>query len=310
MGATISICIPCYKSERYVRTTIESALAQTVPAAEILVSDDHSPDRTSEILNEYRDIPLVRITRPPHRLTLGEHYRFLLEEATGDYICFLSHDDALMPSFLETMQSRLEEGVSLVAAACLECSRKLVPRRVRGITLPTQTFHPPGGYLHFRNGNGYTISVSLMSRQALLQVPRLPPQADLATDWYWAMMLGLAGKVRFVRKPLGYYRIHESNAGHDNTSGWLHACVALLEFMKSNLKTEYKEDIEERLARVRETLALFESGNHKTAAKVPPSKILKNFTKDVIAIRYRILPRPISSAERGIGIALERARRV
>ena len=50
LAKTISICIPCYNSERYIRTTIESALAQTVPADEILISDDRSPDRSFEIV--------------------------------------------------------------------------------------------------------------------------------------------------------------------------------------------------------------------------------------------------------------------
>src|ERR1700739_1866262 len=114
MAATISICIPCYKSERYIRTTIESALGQGVAADEILISDDNSPDRSYEIVKEYEGIPGVRIIRPPQRISLGEHYRFLLEEAKGDYICFLSSDDALMPSFVETMRAGLEDNVAMI----------------------------------------------------------------------------------------------------------------------------------------------------------------------------------------------------
>ena len=117
MAATISICIPCYKSERFIRTTIESVLAQNVPADEILISDDNSPDRSFEIVKEYEGLPRVRIIRPPQRISLGEHYRFLLEHASGDYLCFLSSDDALMPSFVETMRCEIENNVSLVAAA-------------------------------------------------------------------------------------------------------------------------------------------------------------------------------------------------
>ena len=82
MAKTISICIPCYNSEKYIRTTIESALAQSLPADEILMSDDRSPDRSFEIVKEYEGVPRVRILRPPQRTTLGGHYRFLLEQAT------------------------------------------------------------------------------------------------------------------------------------------------------------------------------------------------------------------------------------
>lgn len=308
MATTISICIPCYKSERFIRTTIESALAQTVPASEILVSDDNSPDRTYEIVKEYSSFPTVRILRPLQRLTLGGHYRFLLEQASGDYVCFLSHDDALMPSFVETMASKLEDKVSLVAAACLECDQNLIPRRVRGMALPRQTFNPPEGYIHFRRGNGYTISVSLMCRRALLEVPCLPPNADLATDWYWAMMMGLKGRVRFVRKPMGYYRFHDSNAANNKPDRWMLACEVMLEFLKGNIESEFRPDIEQRLQRLRADIARIANGEEQATASPSLRKRITDLAKDLIAIRYRVLPEAISKAEQGFGMALQRTR--
>lgn len=307
MSVKISVCIPCYKSERFIRTTIESVLAQTVPASEILISDDHSPDRTLDIVMEYRSMPGVRILRPKSRLTLGGHYRFLLQEAAGDYICFLSHDDALMPFFIETMCQKLDDDAALIAGACLECSGALVPQRVRGMALPRKIFPPPEGFLHFLGGNGYTISVSLMSRRFLLEIPSLPPEADLATDWYWAIMLGLKGKVSFERKPLGYYRIHSANAGHNNPTGWWLACEAMLEFLKSQPGAEYKAEIENRLKGLRKALAAEGRGEPVVARPLLKQRI-KDFAKNLIALRYRHLPLPISRAEQGIGVALERAR--
>src|SRR5215472_9880098 len=134
MSPTITVCIPCYKSERYIRTTIESVLAQTSAPEEILISDDNSPDGSFEIIREYIHIPRVRVIRPHHRLTLGQHYRFLLEQATSDYVCFLSSDDALMPNFIETMRAQVRDdpNVGMVAAACLECDGQLTPLRLRG----------------------------------------------------------------------------------------------------------------------------------------------------------------------------------
>jgi glycosyltransferase involved in cell wall biosynthesis len=309
MAPSISICIPCYKSERFIRTTIESALAQTVPASEIVISDDNSPDRTFEILQEYSRFPVIRILRPPHRLTLGQHYRFLLEQAGSDYVCFLSHDDALMPSFIEIMRGRLEENVSLIAAACLECDQKLVPRRVRGMALPKQTLSPPEGYLHFRRGNSYTISVAVMSRRALLDVPCLPPAADLATDWYWAMMLGFRGKVKFVRNPMGYYRFHDSNAANNNPNAWRGACEAMLEFLKENVDPQYRSDKAERLLRVRAEIAGAANGAVQAAPAHSLRKRITDFAKDLIAIRYRRLPEPIAKAERGLGFSLQHSRK-
>jgi glycosyltransferase involved in cell wall biosynthesis len=308
MAATISICIPCYKSERYIRTTIESALGQSVPADEILISDDNSPDRSYEIVKEYAGLPGIRIIRPPHRISLGEHYRFLLQHATGEYLCFLSSDDALMPSFVETMRRELEDNVGMIAAASLECDEKLNPKRARGIGLPTNTLHPPEGFHYFTAGNGYTISAALLSRRILLQIPALPKDGDLATDWYWALMLGAKGNTKFVRKPLGYYRVHGSNAGHSNTDNWRRATRAMLTFLKMNVDAELGERLDGRLKGIQEAIAAAERGEVESVPPDPLKVKLKEWMRRLVALKYHSLPKFIVRAEQGIGMALASAR--
>lgn len=309
MSARVSICIPCHKSERFIRTAIESALAQTVPAMEILVSDDNSPDRTYEIATEYDHIPTVRVLRTPRRLTVGEHYRFLLESSTGEYVCFLSHDDALMPRFIETMERKLEEGVALVAAGWVECDNKLSPRHLRGMTFPTRALHPPEGYLSFRGGCIYKISFSLMNRRLLAEIPHLPSEADVATDWYWALMLGLQGTVKFLRVPLGYYRWHEMNVSQNNSMRTLPEFLAMLEFVKGQVGAEFKPDLDAHLRQVREEIAVLERGESVAADPHPVLNGLKGLVKDALALRYRRLPEAISKAESGVGVSLGRAQR-
>jgi glycosyltransferase involved in cell wall biosynthesis len=310
MTATISICIPCYKSEQYIRTTIESALAQTVPATEILISDDRSPDRSFEIVKEYQGLPRTRIMCPPQRTTLGGHYRFLLEQATSDYACFLSSDDALMPHFIERMQREVEneDNIGMVAGACLECNSRLVPTRLRGGRLPKEAFEPPDGFHHFKRGNGYTISVSLLSRKILANTPPIPPQGDLATDWCWAMLLGASGKLKFVREPLGYYRVHSANAGHDNEDAWLRATAEMLTFLKGYLAPELGNELVLPLQRIRSYLEKRRDGESNEVAARTFTATFKDFAKALIALRYRTLSPPIRKAEQGISVALERAR--
>ena len=232
MAESISICIPCYNCEKYVRTTIESALGQTVPADEILISDDRSPDRSFESIKEYEGVARIRILRPPQRTTLGGHYRFLLEQATSDYINFLSSDDALLPQFIETMRRELEgeANVGLVASACVETDSRLRPRKVRGTGAPRSPLDAPGGLRYLSKGCHYTISFSLLARAPLIAMPAIPAAGDLATDWCWALVLGARGRMKFVQEPMGYYRIHDANAGHNRDREWQEAVVVMLEF--------------------------------------------------------------------------------
>jgi glycosyltransferase involved in cell wall biosynthesis len=313
MAKSISICIPCYNSEKYVRTTIESALGQTVPATEILISDDRSPDRSFEIVKEYEGVAQVRILRPPQRTTLGGHYRFLLEQATSDYICFLSSDDALMPDFVETMQREVagEENVGLITSACIETDSKLRPLKTRGTGTPKRPIDPPDGFLYMTGGCIYTISFSLLSRQILIDTPVIPAAGDLTTDWCWGLLLGARGRIKFVHRPMGYYRIHTTNAGHNREKQWQEAVVVMLEFLREYLGPELGDKL---LPWLKITYSQIENRRLGLAevATQPTLPVLRDRLKDLaksaLALRYRELPVKLLKAEQGISAALQAPR--
>ena len=299
MGKTISICIPCYNSERYIRTTIESVLQQSVKPHEIIVSDDRSPDGSYQIVQEYARLPGVHVTRPPRRMTLGEHYRFLLEQATGDYVCFLSSDDALRQDFVETMTTAIgsEDGIGLVSAACLETKGDLTPVRVRDTERPQQALEPPAGFRYMLNGCLYTVSVSLFSRELLMSAPVIPHNADLATDWCWAFWVTSKAKLKFITKPMGYYRIHTSNAGHGNTK-WEDASIVMRRWLQDELPPVLAQEL-------RNHMAIPPSSTRKGVVQLSIASI-KRMAKWFMALRYRSLPDYLLEAERGISEALKR----
>lgn len=310
MASTISICIPSYNCEKYIRTTIESALGQTVPADEIIISDDRSPDRSFEIIQEYAGLPRIRILRPPQRTTLGGHYRFLLEQAATDYICFLSSDDALMPDFIQTMRRQLEgeENVGLITSACLETDSNLVPQKTRGTGTPRQPIHPPRGFDYMTEGCIYTISFSLLSRRILIDTPPIPSAGDLTTDWCWALLLGVCGKIKFVHRPMGYYRIHGTNAGHNRDKELQEAVVVMLQFLQEYLGPALGDKLQPWL---NITLGQIESRRQGREPLPPPPALkekVKNLAKQVIALRYRTLPAHIQKAEQGISVTLQAVR--
>jgi len=94
----ISVIIPCFKQEQFLADTIESVLAQTHPAYEIIAVDDASPDGSAEVIGRYAD---VRYLRQPHGgVCVARNYG--LAQASGDYLVFLDGDDRLLPEHLET----------------------------------------------------------------------------------------------------------------------------------------------------------------------------------------------------------------
>ncbi|MEM5815776.1 MAG: glycosyltransferase family 2 protein [Candidatus Aenigmatarchaeota archaeon] len=88
----VTIGIPTYNNERYIRECIESCLKQGYKDYEILVVDDGSTDNTSKILKEYD----IRVIRNEKNMGIGYSRNVIIDNANGDAILFLSSDDKLL----------------------------------------------------------------------------------------------------------------------------------------------------------------------------------------------------------------------
>lgn len=101
----ISIIIPVYNAEKYVKKTIESVTMQSYRNLEIILINDGSKDDSHAICRDYafRDmrIKLIDIENsgPGFARNIG------LREASGEYICFVDADDKLEKNALETLLS-------------------------------------------------------------------------------------------------------------------------------------------------------------------------------------------------------------
>lgn len=93
-GPRVSVVIPCYNAERVLGRALDSVLAQTRPADEIIVVDDGSSDGSAELVAaKYPQITLIRQENqgPAAARNAG------LKRATGEFVAFLDADDAWLP---------------------------------------------------------------------------------------------------------------------------------------------------------------------------------------------------------------------
>lgn len=93
MEPRISVIVPVYNSELYLRACVESILSQTYPNLEILLVNDGSTDRSLEILEAYakEDKRMIVIDQPHEGVCAARNAA--LTKATGDYIGFVDSDD-------------------------------------------------------------------------------------------------------------------------------------------------------------------------------------------------------------------------
>ena len=94
MNQSVSVIIPTYNGIKYIKQAIDSAIAQTLPALEIIVVDDGSTDGTEEIILSYGN--QVKYIPQKNKRTAGA-YNTGVFAAKGKYIAFLEHDDVWSP---------------------------------------------------------------------------------------------------------------------------------------------------------------------------------------------------------------------
>lgn len=206
--ASISIVINNFNYARFLRQSIDSALAQTYPRVEVLVVDDASTDGSRQIIESYGEqiIPLLRPTNEGQAAALNAG----CAACKGDVVMFLDADDYLYPSAAMSVARVFRAGVSIV-----QYRLHLVDEGGDHIDLY------PAAEIRFDTGDvrqklvktgrfeGTVTSGLAFARKALDAVLPIPTVTfRIAADGYLATVAPFYGDVLAIEAPLGAYRRH------------------------------------------------------------------------------------------------------
>ena len=198
----ISVIIPAYNAERTILETIASVQQQTYSDFEIIVINDGSNDRTSELLNTVKDHRLKVFDYPNSGVPVARNHG--LSHATGDLIAFLDADDLWTPDKLELQLAALQQH----------------PKA--GVVYSwTYSMDEAGEYFSIGDAFSYTGNVyaqlllenfivngsnCLIKRQAVESVGEFDSSVPGADDWDYWLRLALHWPFIVVTKPQIFYR--------------------------------------------------------------------------------------------------------
>ena len=104
----ISVIIPVYNCEDYIKTCLNSVLNQTYDNLEVLCIDDHSQDHSLDILRGYQKDSRVKVfTNPSKGCSMARNEG--LKHATGEMITFVDADDFVAPNFLSHLSCVMKD---------------------------------------------------------------------------------------------------------------------------------------------------------------------------------------------------------
>jgi glycosyltransferase involved in cell wall biosynthesis len=95
-ATSVTVIIPVYNGELYLRDALKSVFAQELPPYEVIVVDDGSTDKSAQIVSEFKDVTFLRQSNQGVAVARNK----ALDIARGEFIAFLDQDDFWTPNKL------------------------------------------------------------------------------------------------------------------------------------------------------------------------------------------------------------------
>lgn len=221
MTASVSVVIPAYNANRFLKDCIDSVRRQSLAPFEILVIDDGSTDDTRQIAESSGSVRCISQENAGVSVARNRG----IQEAGGNLVALLDADDVWREDKLALQVSRLGAG-SFAYSSRTETDARLQPIRV----VENQVKGSLIEALVFQGNVVGTPSSVLAPRSAFLEAGSFDPRLSMCADWDMWIRLALILEGNHSREPLVSYRIHGHNMSA-NLTRYESDCVYLLEKM-------------------------------------------------------------------------------
>lgn len=217
MEETIDILLATFNGEKYVREQIESILNQSYKNIKLIISDDHSTDKTQEILKEYsKKDKRIELYLQEKNLGVVKNIEFLLKKVESPYYMLADQDDYWMPKKAEKTLEKLKKEKADLAFGDLEVvNEKLetIHKSFNDYMLLTRKIKK---YINSYKLNylyncvtGCTILAKKETIQKILPLPTMSKR--VIHDHWMGLMVSLDGKLAYVEEKYIKYRQHGNN---------------------------------------------------------------------------------------------------
>jgi glycosyltransferase involved in cell wall biosynthesis len=202
----VTAVVPAYKAASFLGRTLQSLAAQTWENLEIIVGDDASPDSTAVVIRDFAaGRPNVKTVPRKDNLGWMGNTNDLMARASGDYVFFMPHDDALEPTYVERLATALQaQPDAVIAYSDLDFARLGEAPKVHSFSL-LSGLDSPVARARVMAGmppNWWVPHRGVFRREAFLALGGLRPApfiGQFSADYTWLFQLALAGG--FIRVP-------------------------------------------------------------------------------------------------------------
>ena len=197
----ISIVLPTFNGEKYLRQSLESCLKQTYRNIEVIIVDDGSTDTTPQIIHSYEDNRIISIRHDrnrglPHSINCG------FAAATGNYLTWTSDDNYFTETALEKMLSFLKANNCCFVYCDYYMFDSGNPAELKIMQLPD---------MHTLNKQNTIGPCFLYSRRVKESIGNYDPDTRLAEDYDYWLRVAKKFTMGHLPAPLYFYRLHATS---------------------------------------------------------------------------------------------------
>jgi glycosyltransferase involved in cell wall biosynthesis len=217
----ITVCLPTYNQENYIKETIESVLSQRSLGLQIIVSDDASKDATPNILKSYKKMYPANIDLILHSSNLGvsSNVVSILPFIRGKYVCWFSGDDMFLLDKLKKQVEFMEENPSFVMCyhdvLVRDHNKNIDYRYIDSLDIKLLTGDITSQLITERC---FIPGISVMVRQSYAADLKNDPRVGVCEDWLFFIELSMRGPVKYINEVLAVYRRHGKNITRTNVN--------------------------------------------------------------------------------------------
>ncbi|ADV47239.1 glycosyltransferase [Nitratifractor salsuginis] len=209
LSPLVTVLMPVYNGEKYLKQAIESILNQTFSDFEFIIVDDGSTDGSAKIVTSYND-PRIRYVRNKKNMGIVYSLNLGTDLARGKYIARMDADDISLPERLERQIHVLKEDNTKVLFSTI----RLIDEHNRfiGIWQDDKNCRKLNELIEMLPVRNCLAHPTLMTEASLLKRYRYNRYAKHAEDYnLWLRMISDGIKYVKIDEELLYYRVHQDS---------------------------------------------------------------------------------------------------
>lgn len=216
----ISIIVPVYRVEKYLKKCVDSLINQTYKNLEIILVDDGSPDNCPIVCDTYAKIDSRIVVIHKENGGLSDARNAGLDIASGEYIGFVDSDDYISPDMYEALLRGLTEDNSDIACCnYLQVNEEGTAYKDQELPIKDECLDSRGAYeLLIKYGGYYAVAWNKLYRRQIWETIRYPKGRKYEDMFVICALIEQCAKISHVNSPLYYYVRREGSITSEERS--------------------------------------------------------------------------------------------